>query len=241
MSGPLVLCYHRVSTAEPHRLAVSPRALESHLRTTLRRFEPGTAADVVEGRRRVVHATFDDAYRSVLDAMPILERLGVPATVFVCTGFADEGGPLRIAELRDDVDAAPGEFETLRWDELRELSERGVEIGSHTVAHAHLTRLGDHELERELRDSRAQIEDELGLACPYLAYPFGEHDARVRRATEQAGYEAAFAVDSPRPDRWAVPRVDLYWRDAGLRGRFRLAPLLWGAARPRVRRYRSTG
>jgi peptidoglycan/xylan/chitin deacetylase (PgdA/CDA1 family) len=191
----------------------------------LRRYAPGTAVDVVEGRPGVVHATFDDAYRSVEAALPILERLGVPATVFVCTGFADDGRPLRIAELRDDVDAAPQEFETLRWDELRELSERGVEIGSHTVDHAHLPRLGDDELERELQDSRAHIEDELGLRCRYLAYPFGEHDARVRRAAEQAGYDAAFAVDASRqdPDRWAVPRVDLYWRDTGLRARLRLS------------------
>jgi peptidoglycan/xylan/chitin deacetylase (PgdA/CDA1 family) len=167
----------------------------------------------------------------------------VPATVFVCTGFADDGRPLRIAELRDDVDAAPSEFETLRWDELRELSERGVEIGSHTVSHAHLPTLGGDELQRELRDSRAQIEDELGLACRYVAYPFGEHDPRVRRAAEQAGYEAAFAVDVPRDaiDPWAIPRVDLYWRDTGLRGRFRLSPLLRGAARSRLWRYRSPG
>ena len=124
----MVLCYHRVSTAEPHRLAVSSHAIESHLRLLLRRYEPGTAADVVEGRARVVHVTFDDAYRSIEAALPTLERLRVPATVFVCTGFADDGRPPRIAELRDDVDAAPAEWATLRWDELRELSERGVEI-----------------------------------------------------------------------------------------------------------------
>ena len=167
----------------------------------------------------------------------------MPATVFVCTGFADDGLPLRIPELRGDVDAAPREFETLRWDELRALSERGVEIGSHTVGHVHLTRLRDDELDRELRDSRAQIEDELGLACRYLAYPFGEHDARVRRAAEQAGYDAAFAVDArtSAPDRWAIPRIDLYWRDTGVRGRFRLSPLLWGAARLLPWRYGSPG
>jgi peptidoglycan/xylan/chitin deacetylase (PgdA/CDA1 family) len=191
----------------------------------LRRYVPGTAADVVEGRQDVVHVTFDDAYRSIETALPILERLGVPATIFVCTGLADDGRPLRIAELRDDVDAVPHEFETLRWDDLRELSERGVEIGSHTVGHAHLPRLGDDELERELQDSRAQIEDELRLPCRYLAYPFGEHDARVRIAAEHAGYDAAFAVDAPRrdPELWAVPRVDLYWRDTGLRARLRLS------------------
>ena len=197
----------------------------------------------MEGGSSVLHVTFDDAYRSIRATLPVLERLGVPATVFVCTGFADEGRPLRIPELRDDVDRAPQQFATLRWDELRELSERGVVIGSHTVGHAHLPRLGDQELERQLQDSRAEIEDELGLACRYVAYPFGEHDARVRRAAEHAGYDAAFAVDATRRplDRWAVPRVDLYWRDRGLRARFKLSPLVWGAARLRPWRYGSPG
>ena len=164
-----------------------------------------------------MHVTFDDAYRSILAAEQTLARLGAEATVFVCTGFADEGAPLRIPELRDDVDAAPQEFATLRWDELRGLSERGFEIGSHAITHPHLPQLSDAELERELVESRGRIEDELGLPCRYLAYPFGEHDARVREAAKHAGYDAAFAVRSRATDRWALPRIDLYWGDSDWR------------------------
>jgi peptidoglycan/xylan/chitin deacetylase (PgdA/CDA1 family) len=199
-------------------LAVAPDVVEAHLRSVLAGgYAPGSAADVVAGRPQTVHVTFDDAYRSLLAALPALERLGVEATVFACTGFAVDGAPLRIPELRDDVDAAPEEFATLRWDELRALSERGFEIGSHTITHAHLPRLTDAALERELVESRAQMEDELGLPCRYLAYPFGEHDARVRDAAKRAGYDAAFAVRTEAIGRWALPRIDLYWADAGWR------------------------
>lgn len=241
MSGrfrPLVLCYHRVSTAEPHRLAVSPGELERQLRSLVARgYRPGSAADVVDGRDRVVHATFDDAYESVAAALPALEHTGVRATVFACTGFADEGRPLRVPELERVVDEAPQEFATMRWDQLRELAERGVEIGSHTVTHPHLPRLSDDALERELQDSREHVEDELGLPCRYLAYPYGDEDRRVREAAERAGYEAAFALPgrlSP-VDRFGLPRVDLYWADRGVRARAKLSPAFWWIRRARER------
>ena len=62
MSAPLVLCYHAVSDAWSHPLAVRPRALERQLRSLLRRrLRPVDAADVVAGNGRLLHVTFDDA------------------------------------------------------------------------------------------------------------------------------------------------------------------------------------
>ena len=84
------------------------------------------------------------------------------------------------------------------WDALRGLAERGIEIGSHTVSHPHLPLLGDVEVQRELRESRKQIEDELRRPCRFLAYPFGDEDARIRAASAAAGYEAAFGAPGPR-------------------------------------------
>jgi peptidoglycan/xylan/chitin deacetylase (PgdA/CDA1 family) len=233
---PLVLCYHRVSNAEPRRLAVPLTSLEAHLRLLERRgYRAAGAEEVVAGRGKLFHVTFDDAYRSVADAMPALERRGVAATVFACSGFADEGRPLRVHELEAVVDEAPAEFATMRWDDLRALAERGVEIGSHTISHPHLPRLGDVELDRELRESRERIADELGRACRYLAYPYGDEDDRVRRAARRTGYEAAFALPGTRADvdPFGLPRVDLYWKDRGVRGALKLSPLFWAVARAR--------
>jgi peptidoglycan/xylan/chitin deacetylase (PgdA/CDA1 family) len=217
---PLVLCYHAASDSWQHQLAVPPRTLERQLRSLLRRgFRPATAAQTLSGGRRLVHVTFDDAYRSIARVLPALERLGLPATVFACAEFAQNGGPLDVAELRDDVRAHPDELATMGWEELRELSERGVEIGSHTLTHAHLTRLSDEELDRELRESRERVETELGRACRFFAYPYGEHDERIRAAVRAAGYEAAFGLPgrSRRGDRYALPRVDVYRKDGTAR------------------------
>lgn len=217
---PLVVCYHAVSSSWPHALAVGAPALERQLRSLLARgYRPAGASDVIAGRERVLHVTFDDAFRSVAAALPLLERLGVPVTVFACPAYADGGLPLAVPELEAQLPRYRDELATMDWEALRALVERGVEIGSHTLTHPHLTQLGESELVRELGDSRARLEAELGRACRFLAYPYGEHDARTRAAARGAGYEAAFALSSyaGAADRFALPRVGVYRRDGLLR------------------------
>ena len=220
LQRPLVLCYHGVSDDWSHRLFVRTDVFERQVRSVLRRrFRPATAAEVVERRGRLVHVTFDDAYRNIAGALAILERLGMSATVFPASAYAEAGRPLDVPELSADAAAHPEHLATMDWDALRGLAERGVGIGSHSVSHAHLTRVSDSELERELRDSRARFEDELRRPCRFLAYPYGEHDARVQAAVARAGYEAAFGLGpgSSYANRFALPRVDLYPRDSLLR------------------------
>jgi peptidoglycan/xylan/chitin deacetylase (PgdA/CDA1 family) len=215
LSQPLVLCYHAVSDTWEHSLSVRPAAFERQLRFLVRLYRPVAAAEILRARGRLLHVTFDDAFRSIDAALPALERLGVPATVFACTDLADEGLPLAVPELAADAAAHPEELATHSWERLRELADRGVEIGSHTCSHPHLPRLGDDELDRELRESRTRLEDELRRRCRFLAYPFGDEDGRVRAAARRAGYEAAFALpgDVAAPDDFAVPRLGVWRRD----------------------------
>ncbi len=196
-----VLCYHAVSSTWEHRLSITPDLLLGQVRL-LRRF-------------RCVRASFDDAFRSAASVFPELERMGVPVQVFVCTGHARDGAPLRIPELEGDD---PQQLATMTWDELG-----GVDVGSHGITHAHLTRLSDEELRRELVESKQQIEDELGRPCPELAYPYGEHDHRVRTAVRSAGYERAYGLTTDRSDPYALRRVDLYRRHSPFRALLRLA------------------
>jgi peptidoglycan/xylan/chitin deacetylase (PgdA/CDA1 family) len=144
---PLVLCYHAVSETWRHALSVPAGALERQLELLVRRgYRPVGAAEVVAGRGKLLHVTFDDAFTSVPDALPVLERHAVRATVFACTGFADDGRSLDVPELEGELGPHRDELRTMGWDELRELAGRGVEVGSHTVSHPHLPRLSDGEL-----------------------------------------------------------------------------------------------
>jgi peptidoglycan/xylan/chitin deacetylase (PgdA/CDA1 family) len=139
-----------------------------------------------------------------------------------------------VPELARDAAAQPGELATMDWDQLRALADRGVEIASHTRTHPHLPRLSDEELELELRESRDVLEAELGRPCRFLAYPYGEEDARVRRAAQAADYEAAFAIQSDERDvdRYALPRVALFRSDANpLRAALKTTPVIRRAVR----------
>jgi peptidoglycan/xylan/chitin deacetylase (PgdA/CDA1 family) len=205
-------------------LSIAPdeivRQVEALVRRGFRGATPDEAVSAVDPR--LLHVTFDDAYRSVERVLPALRRLEVPATIFVCTELAAAGGaPLAIAELAEERRRYPDELLTMDWPTLRRLAGAGVEIGSHTRTHAHLTRLDDEALERELVGSRQAIEAALGRPCRYVAYPFGEEDARVRAAAAAAGYDAAFGMPGRPGDRMSVPRVGLYRRDSPLRVRLK--------------------
>lgn len=226
---PLVLCYHAVSSNWRHGLSVELAELERQLETFLAQgYRPAGVDEVLGGAGKLIHVTFDDAYRSVASALPVLDRLGVAASVFACAGYADEGRPLDVPELAEQARRYPGELATMDWAGLRRLAEQGVEVGSHTVSHPHLTELSDARLADELRESRRRIAAELGRPCRLLAYPYGEQDERVRAAARAAGYEAAFALPGRvrTPDRFALPRVGIWRKDTALRVRLKSMPLV---------------
>jgi peptidoglycan/xylan/chitin deacetylase (PgdA/CDA1 family) len=191
----LVLCYHAVSPTWEHRLAIQPDLLLRQVRALSRFWQ--------------VKATFDDAFRSAATVFPALERLGVSVEIFVCTKYALVGAPLTIPELAGDD---PHLLATMQWDELREHADRGIAIGAHAVSHPHLTTLSADELRRELRDSKEEIEHRLGRPCADLAYPYGEHDGRVRAEARRAGYARGYALRGSRSDAYAASRLDLYRR-----------------------------
>ena len=71
---------------------------------------------------------------------------------------------------------------------MQELLGMGMEIGSHTVSHAVLTKLSDSEVDRELGNSRRKLEDLLGVAVTSFSYPKGKFSTRITRRAKLAGY-----------------------------------------------------
>lgn len=145
--------------------------------------------------------------------LPALDRLGARVTIFACSDYARDGRAFDVPELAPFAAELPDELATMDWDLLREVAERGVEIGSHTRTHPHLTRLSDAELAMELRESRDVIQAELGRPCRLFAYPYGEQDERVRAAARAVGYEAAYAVETDDVDPFALPRLAVFRSD----------------------------
>ena len=233
MSDVLVLCYHALSPTWPADLSIHPEAFERQLRGLAGRgYRGATLRQAIEGPpgERTVAVTFDDAYLSVLElALPILDRVGWPASVYVPSAWPGRGEPMRWPGI-DQWLGGPHEHELacMSWEQLRDLAGHGWEVGSHTRTHPRLPEVGDAQLDDELAGSRADCEAGLGAACDTLAYPYGAVDERVIEAAGRCGYSYAVSLPArlhaPRPLCW--PRVGVYHVDgeSDLRWRLKSSP-----------------
>jgi peptidoglycan/xylan/chitin deacetylase (PgdA/CDA1 family) len=134
---------------------------------------------------RTVVLSFDDGYDNFYQhAYPLLLQHGFAATVFVVT--RDIGGVSRWDEG----------FATalMDWTKIKEVHRHGIEIGSHTVSHPRLTTVPIESAQRELLQSRRELEDQLGAAAISFAYPYGNHSPLMQRLVSEAGYRLACSI-----------------------------------------------
>jgi peptidoglycan/xylan/chitin deacetylase (PgdA/CDA1 family) len=174
-----------------------------------------------EGRplnRPLAVITFDDGYRDNYTlALPILKQAMVPATLFVSTGYIgtqrvfphDERAVSAGRSLRAD-------WPKLSWDDLRDMQDQGMEIGSHTVEHVSAARVPLPQLEHELSSSLQALNRELGVRPRAFCFPWGtasDIGPDAASAVRRAGYYAAVTTVpgevSQQSDRFALPRIDL--------------------------------
>jgi peptidoglycan/xylan/chitin deacetylase (PgdA/CDA1 family) len=255
MPDVLVLCYHAVSSTWPAELSVSPAALREQLTRLTRRGYRGTTfsqAVLDPPGEKLLCVTFDDAFASVATrALPILDGLGLPGTVFAPSGYIGSRDPMSWDGIDRWLDTPyRDELLPMKWEQLADLQARGWEIGSHTLTHRRLSRLGDQDLEHELVASKRELETHLGpgSGSRTLAYPFGDHDDRVVDAARQAGYAAACTLPTRfvTPTNLTWPRLGIYHDDGQVIFALKVSPLVrslrrtsgWNAAHSAFRALR---
>jgi hypothetical protein len=82
----------------------------------------------------------------------------------------------------------------LSLNQLREMANAGMEIGSHSRSHPHLGRLQDANVLRdEILGSKKTLEAELSVPITEFAYPYGSYNAAAVAMVESAGYKVARA------------------------------------------------
>jgi peptidoglycan/xylan/chitin deacetylase (PgdA/CDA1 family) len=146
-------------------------------------FGPGKGNAPTLPRKSIV-LTFDDGYQNFADNVwPILKKYRYPATVYLVAN-----------QIGQDAAWLGGEFDKSRLmdsDTIRRLSVEGVNFGSHTLSHCHLTQLNAEEKRKEIFDSKAALEKLLGKAVMDFCYPFGDYDEESRDLAQAAGYTTA--------------------------------------------------
>ena len=228
------LCYHSVAPAGPRFLTVRPQLFERQLDAVA---SCGLRTGGVEDLRALAAGakieptaflTFDDGFRDNYETvLPLLRERGMRAFVFVLPPLVDVGGALTWPEVSGDARTHADSMRSVTWPMLEEMTEAGFEVGSHTLTHPHLPRLQGESLREELCDSRARITEKLGR-CDILAYPFGDWNLEVAAAAEECGYSFAFTLPTKVGQRTAaahsIPRVNVDYRDDGLRFAAKLSP-----------------
>jgi O-antigen biosynthesis protein len=135
--------------------------------------------------RRSFVLTFDDGYADLEPyVLPVLERHGFRATVFVVTGHV---GGTNVWDARHGD--APRRL--LDWDALRRLDGGALRFESHSCSHPFLTEVPPERAAREVADSKRRLEDELGREVAAFAYPHGRFDLSVEASVREAGYRGA--------------------------------------------------
>ncbi len=234
-----VLCYHDISDS-PSFWAVTPEQFEEHLTALIGRgatfITMSEAVAMVLGSYlgpipdRPVAVTIDDGFPSAYrNAYPLLQRLGVKATLFIYTNA---------------IQATRG----LTWEELKEMAHSGlVEIGSHSVSHAYpfllrrrLSRSSfQGRLLWEATHSMELIRLNTGLTVTGFAYPGGQVDETLKEIVRKAGYQWAVSINpsplTPKSDRYEIPRFAVAKRTS-LRSLLKWTEGQW----PHKRRQRSS-
>jgi peptidoglycan/xylan/chitin deacetylase (PgdA/CDA1 family) len=267
--GLRILFYHRVA-ADGDELAVHPRRFREQMeylaRNGYRVVDVLELADLLDGGEvsgsepltpgerpgelppRTIGLNFDDGYLDVAEhALPVLEELGFRATVFVATGVTDGRTSFAWYEGRQPP--------VLSWEQIRHLDARGtLRFEAHTVSHPNLLAVDDKAAEREIVESKRELESQLGREVSAFSYPAGLFGERERRLVVAAGYRVAVGcepgVNLPETDRHALRRRQIDARDRMLdfrakvtgghdtplpfRGAYRRLRYGEGAARPRL-------
>jgi len=171
----VVVAFHRVQDgADPIGLSIGREMFERQCRFFQRHFRVIPLGEFVgrlvrgESLDRHLAITFDDGYRDNFEnAMPILSRLSLPAAFFVVSGWiGTDAWPWWDRDQRV-------RHRWMTWDHVRELADRGFEIGAHTRTHADLGVTAGTAARDEIFGAKADLESRLARPVDLFAYPYG--------------------------------------------------------------------
>lgn len=223
--------------------------------------------------------TFDDGYMDFIDySLPIMDRLKIPASMYIVTGCISENKPPWTFEVdylffhtkkllinwNIDISFMPAALQKnkfvnkkeliafclkfkqhlklipeqkrkrlihdllcsfndvtiptglmMSWNEINQIINHGIEVGSHTATHPPLATLDGDDIQKELEGSRSEFFKYTGTNPKIISYPLGSYNQKVKEASATAGYEYGLAVNYKKydllsDDDFEIPRIELY-------------------------------
>ena len=172
-------------------------------------------------RTRVPRLAFDGTEVPLTDLAEKHEALATVLAVLRSSAPSKRDETIDSLLERLGVASPPREgWDKLTWDHVREMNEHGIRFGAHTLDHPILSRVSEDEARRQIRDSKARIESELGATITAFAYPNGralDFDTGTKRILNEEGFRSAVTtVDGANDagsDPLALRRVGMWGND----------------------------
>ncbi len=111
--------------------------------------------------RALVSLTFDDGWRNIYsNGLPIMQKYGFTSTQYLLTGTTTYPDYMTV-------------------DMMKQFYAAGHEIAAHTVSHADLATLNTTQMDAELQQSKAALEQWIGVPVTNFATPYGSYNDTV--------------------------------------------------------------
>ncbi len=113
--------------------------------------------------------------------------------------------------------AMVGKKDFMSWAQLRELSRLGMSIQSHSYEHIYLSDYAKKDQLYQLKRSKLEIEDKIGVGVLILAPPGGRYNKVTEKVAKELGYQS-IAISKPgvwkKKDQYLIPRIPVMVHDS---------------------------
>lgn len=173
--------------------------------------------------RKSIILTFDDGYDDSYSVVfPILRKYNFVANFFITTNYV---GTTKVFDWDEKIS---NRRMILSWKEVKEMSDCGMVIGSHTCTHRLLTQIPLKEARYEVETSKAVIESKINKPVNFLSYPKNDFNEKIKKMVKIAGYCGACATRlsiNNKQDIFSLERTGIYKADNIISFRTKLLPV----------------
>jgi peptidoglycan/xylan/chitin deacetylase (PgdA/CDA1 family) len=186
-----ILLYHYVEVVQDkndfkrENLNIHPATFDEQIKTLLDAgyifiFPSELPAKIKKsGDQKYAILSFDDGYETFFtQTYPILKKHQVKSVNYIISNFI-------------------GNLNYMTQPQIQKLVEDGlVEIGSHTLSHADLTSVSLSEAERQIKESRINLESLFQIKVNSFCYPYGFYNPEIVEIVKNVGYTNAVTTKS---------------------------------------------
>ncbi len=175
-----VLAYHSISNEYNDLLTISPKRLEKHIIFLIKKqFEIIDIQNIEKIKKKSFVITFDDGFEDFyINGFKLLKKYNISPIIFIC--------PNLIGNFFEGK-------KILNINQIKELSNNGVIIGSHSLTHKRLTEIENKkEMYEELYNSKKKLEDLLTQNIDYFCPPYNCINHQIEQLILELGYKKIF-------------------------------------------------